>query len=301
MSWNSPFCLVARFRFTMGVVLLVLGLLFRTDYVSAWVVPPTASGLSFHSDNSFLNFRSAKDGATKNVFGSRLYDAASRRAVVDDSKEYDDNDKKLDLRILLIDHYDSFTYNLADLLGQLCVTPPTVLAADCVDSWDELLLLGTHRIRDGTTANDSNAPTQHPAGTGSFCPPGPVTRATPSPPCRTTVCDKIHSCPYSVSVSATRFWATSTMRPFVSHPNRCTVKCEKCDCCHWRMTTIIMMMIRTGGTSAQPKTGCGRGFHRRPPPTTTLFKSRDIILCTSRTWRGPLCYRRPLRRMPMPF
>lgn len=48
---------------------------------------------------------------------------------------------KLDLRILLIDHYDSFTYNLADLVGQICVQPPTVLAADCCDSWDELLLL----------------------------------------------------------------------------------------------------------------------------------------------------------------
>jgi len=49
------------------------------------------------------------------------------------------NEEKLDLNILLLDHYDSFTYNLADLLAQLCVRPPTVLAADCADSWEELV------------------------------------------------------------------------------------------------------------------------------------------------------------------
>eukprot|EP00977_Amphora_coffeiformis_P003791 scaffold758_cov177-Amphora_coffeaeformis.AAC.9 len=37
---------------------------------------------------------------------------------------------KLDLRLLLVDHYDSFTYNLVDMLGQHCVHPPVVIAAD---------------------------------------------------------------------------------------------------------------------------------------------------------------------------
>lgn len=37
---------------------------------------------------------------------------------------------KLDLKLLLIDHYDSFTYNLVDMLGQHCVHPPLVVAAD---------------------------------------------------------------------------------------------------------------------------------------------------------------------------
>ena len=38
--------------------------------------------------------------------------------------------EKLDLKLLLIDHYDSFTYNLVDMLGQHCVHPPIVIAAD---------------------------------------------------------------------------------------------------------------------------------------------------------------------------
>ena len=50
-----------------------------------------------------------------------------------------ENDDKMDLNLLLIDHYDSFTYNLVDYLSQLCKNPPLVLAADCADSWDDLL------------------------------------------------------------------------------------------------------------------------------------------------------------------
>ena len=38
--------------------------------------------------------------------------------------------EKLDLQLLLVDHYDSFTYNLVDMLGQHCVRPPLVIAAD---------------------------------------------------------------------------------------------------------------------------------------------------------------------------
>jgi para-aminobenzoate synthetase len=37
---------------------------------------------------------------------------------------------KLDLRLVVIDHYDSFTYNLVDLLAQYTVHPPIVVAAD---------------------------------------------------------------------------------------------------------------------------------------------------------------------------
>ena len=57
--------------------------------------------------------------------------------------------EKADVRILLVDHYDSFTYNLADLIGQLCVSPPTVLASDCYDSWDELVKQNNETLWDG--------------------------------------------------------------------------------------------------------------------------------------------------------
>lgn len=38
----------------------------------------------------------------------------------------------------MIDHYDSFTYNLYDMLAQLTVEPPTVIAKDAFESWDDL-------------------------------------------------------------------------------------------------------------------------------------------------------------------
>lgn len=44
--------------------------------------------------------------------------------------------KKYDVSLLLIDHYDSFTYNLYDMLAQLTVEPPLVVAKDAFDSWD---------------------------------------------------------------------------------------------------------------------------------------------------------------------
>ena len=46
---------------------------------------------------------------------------------------------KLDLNLLLIDHYDSFTYNLVDILAQYTSRPPIVVAADAATSWDDLI------------------------------------------------------------------------------------------------------------------------------------------------------------------
>jgi para-aminobenzoate synthetase len=50
-----------------------------------------------------------------------------------------DDVERLDLNLLLIDHYDSFTFNLVDILSQYCINPPTVVAADSAATWDELL------------------------------------------------------------------------------------------------------------------------------------------------------------------
>jgi para-aminobenzoate synthetase len=40
---------------------------------------------------------------------------------------------KFDLNVLLIDHYDSFTFNLVDLVAQVCLQPPVVRAHDAPD------------------------------------------------------------------------------------------------------------------------------------------------------------------------
>eukprot|EP00533_Pseudo-nitzschia_delicatissima_P000546 CAMPEP_0116079936 /NCGR_PEP_ID=MMETSP0327-20121206/1407_1 /TAXON_ID=44447 /ORGANISM="Pseudo-nitzschia delicatissima, Strain B596" /LENGTH=947 /DNA_ID=CAMNT_0003570593 /DNA_START=90 /DNA_END=2933 /DNA_ORIENTATION=- len=44
------------------------------------------------------------------------------------------NERKYNVSLLVIDHYDSFTYNLCDMLAQLTVDPPVVVAKDAIDA-----------------------------------------------------------------------------------------------------------------------------------------------------------------------
>ena len=44
------------------------------------------------------------------------------------------NERKYNVSLLVIDHYDSFTYNLCDMLAQLMVDPPVVVAKDAIDA-----------------------------------------------------------------------------------------------------------------------------------------------------------------------
>ena len=47
-------------------------------------------------------------------------------------EEEEEEEEKFDLRLALIDHYDSYTYNLYDMLADLCLHPPIVLSKDFV-------------------------------------------------------------------------------------------------------------------------------------------------------------------------
>ena len=51
------------------------------------------------------------------------------------SNDDDGGDQRDALNLLLIDHYDSFTYNLVDLLTQVNRQAPAVVAVDCATSW----------------------------------------------------------------------------------------------------------------------------------------------------------------------
>jgi len=47
--------------------------------------------------------------------------------------------KKLDLQLLLLDNYDSYTYNIYSYLSTMCKKPPIVVSNDAYGSWDELI------------------------------------------------------------------------------------------------------------------------------------------------------------------
>lgn len=47
--------------------------------------------------------------------------------------------QKLDLQLVLIDNYDSYTYNIYSYLSTICKHPPIVISNDAYDSWEELV------------------------------------------------------------------------------------------------------------------------------------------------------------------
>ena len=111
-------------RLTRSIVVLLLLVVLQAV---AWVRPPTP-----------LLSQSRSRIAGRSRIRPRC--ASLRAAGESHTKETNVvDDVKLDLKLLLLDHYDSFTYNLADMLAQICVRPPVVLAADCADSWEDLL------------------------------------------------------------------------------------------------------------------------------------------------------------------
>jgi carbamoylphosphate synthase small subunit len=67
-----------------------------------------------------------------------------QKAAVDENKlqslEYESYEsKKLDLQLLLLDNYDSYTYNVYSYLCTMCKHPPIVVSNDAYESWEELI------------------------------------------------------------------------------------------------------------------------------------------------------------------
>jgi para-aminobenzoate synthetase len=56
--------------------------------------------------------------------------------------------------LIVIDHYDSFTYNLVDMLTQLCGKPPAVFPSDCAETWAEFQAQHRHDDKDGISWYD---------------------------------------------------------------------------------------------------------------------------------------------------
>ena len=58
---------------------------------------------------------------------------------VPDADIVTEQSRPLDVNIVLIDNYDSYTYNLYQYLACICVKPPVVVANDAYESWEELV------------------------------------------------------------------------------------------------------------------------------------------------------------------
>jgi para-aminobenzoate synthetase len=105
-----------KFCWITTLLLLSLSSSFLTKIESFFVSPPSTRFLSTTTITRISLLQSRDDNQ--------------------DNKDppTEDNDKKYNVSLLLIDHYDSFTYNLCDMLAQLTTEPPIVVAKDAIDS-----------------------------------------------------------------------------------------------------------------------------------------------------------------------
>lgn len=77
--------------------------------------------------------RKLSRGVCAEVAGSTAHGHPS--VGLDDTQSFPE---QLDLNIVLIDNYDSYTYNLYQYLASICIVPPIVVFNDAYGSWDEL-------------------------------------------------------------------------------------------------------------------------------------------------------------------
>jgi len=78
--------------------------------------------------------------------------------------------KKLDLQLLLLDNYDSYTYNLYSYLCTICKQKPIVVSNDAYGSWEDLVknlnTTGTYAHIDGIVISPGPGRPEHPDDMG---------------------------------------------------------------------------------------------------------------------------------------
>ena len=117
------------------MTLLLLNFSALMSTIESFVVPPFRSNEIGPQTRITNTIRSTSTTATK------LFQDLGGSSATSGSMEFRSipnkpfrNERKYNVSILVIDHYDSFTYNLCDMLAQLTVDPPIVVAKDSIDA-----------------------------------------------------------------------------------------------------------------------------------------------------------------------
>ena len=147
-----------------GVVPLILVLVLSSQVchvVNAWMLHPNVhKSLALTSQSHLQSY--AKDSVRNNDVLARLrtrkpltplhssikYEAVARNSTDEHLEtmnrsfpsEYEVyQNQKLDLQLILLDNYDSYTYNIYSYLSTMCKKPPIVVSNDAYDSWKDLI------------------------------------------------------------------------------------------------------------------------------------------------------------------
>ena len=125
-----------RTKFRRAVIsLFLLNFFALMTAIESFVVPPIHSNDIGVKTRIKSTIRSASTTATKlfqDLRGSS--DSSGSMEFRSIPNQPFRNERKYNVSLLVIDHYDSFTYNLCDMLAQLTVDPPVVVAKDAIDA-----------------------------------------------------------------------------------------------------------------------------------------------------------------------
>ena len=131
------------------LAVLLIALQAKALFVSAWVPAP----------QGHFSTRSGYTQSIRNPFSSKRYSSSLKSQTTQPqtelqqpplSKNHERNDsksskeyelyesKKLDLQLLLLDNYDSYTYNIYSYLCTMCKHPPIVVSNDAYETWEDL-------------------------------------------------------------------------------------------------------------------------------------------------------------------
>ena len=112
----------------MFQIIILFGLSPLIKYGISFVISPRITPLSIRRQEQRSNFLQYSTTTSSNQDGDDFFFPNS---------ESSSNHRKYNISLLLIDHYDSFTYNLYDMFAQLTINPPTVIAKDAYEGWND--------------------------------------------------------------------------------------------------------------------------------------------------------------------